>query len=233
MRTIEPHLLRAAVSAICPDVASRTEQHGMETNERLLWRELSTCLLSSQVPYELAVAAADSIDRSGILLDPSITDVTTTASAIEDILRTPLEVGGRRRSYRFYASKSVQLAKTRYAVRHDGESLVELINTFDDAATARTWFLRQAPGMGPKQASMFLRNVGFTYQLAVLDRHVLNYMAALKIDTSKVTGDLKWYYRCEHALQRHADAMGYPVGLMDWAIWIVMRVARKNSMVLP
>lgn len=232
MWTVEAHLLREAVRAICPDVASRTERDGMETDERLLWKELSSCLLSSQVPYELAVAAADAVDRSGILLDPSATNVDTTANEIERILRSPLQVDDRQRSYRFYTSKSSQLARTSHAVRHEGTTLQQLISGFDDAAIARTWFLQKAPGMGPKQASMFLRNVGFTYQLAVLDRHVLKYMSALKIETSKSPGGVKWYYRCEHELQRHAEAIGYPVGLLDWAIWIVMRVARKNSMVL-
>ncbi|WP_027579792.1 hypothetical protein [Bradyrhizobium sp. Ai1a-2] len=231
MKMIEPHLLREAVAAICPDVALRTEGQGTETDERLLWKELSCCLLSSQVPYELATAAAEAIHRSGVLLDPSV-EVEKTAEKIQLILRCPLEVAGRSRSYRFHVTKSNQLARTCHAVRNEAKSLQRLMDGFDSAAAARSWFLQRAPGMGPKQASMFLRNIGYTYQLAVLDRHVLNYMAALKIETAEGPGGVKWYYRCEHSLSRHAEAIGYPVGLLDWAIWIVMRVARKNSLVL-
>lgn len=80
---------------------------------------------------------------------------------------------------------------------------------------------------------MFLRNVGASYDLAVLDRHVLNYMAALGIGEAeaipKGIGTLRAYRRRETDLRDHALSFGYPVGLVDWAIWIVMRVARKNT----
>ncbi len=78
---------------------------------------------------------------------------------------------------------------------------------------------------------MFLRNTGFSYDLAVLDRHVLGYMAALGIgkETGRFISGLPQYRRQEAFLKSYADRLGSPVGLLDWAIWIVMRVAQSPN----
>lgn len=225
MNSIEPELLRAAVTAICPDVETRATGAALETNECKLWNELSTCLLSSQVPYELAVAAANAIEHSGVLLEPSKSDTQRTSEAIERVLGQSFEVNGRLRLYRFKRSRSVQLARTCHAVRDGYGALGSLVAGFEGDVAAREWFLKNAPGIGPKQASMFLRNIGYSYHLAVLDRHVLNYMLAIDLDVPEQTTRRDWYHLCEQSLKSHAETIGYRVGVVDWAIWIVMRVA--------
>lgn len=78
---------------------------------------------------------------------------------------------------------------------------------------------------------MFLRNCGVTYDLAILDRHVLNYMSAQGIYSgaqASISG-LSQYGRHEQRLRDHAREMDCPVGLLDWAIWIVMRVANRKQ----
>lgn len=225
MNLLEPELLRAAVTAICPDVETRASSAVLETNECKLWNEVSTCLLSSQVPYELAVAAANAVEHSGILLEPSKFDMQRTSEAIERVLGESFEINGRLRLYRFKKSRSIQLARTCHAIRDGYGALSSLVASFEGDETAREWFLKNAPGIGPKQASMFLRNIGYTYQLAVLDRHVLNYMLAIDLDVPEQTTRRDWYHLCEQSLRGHAEAIGYRVGVVDWAIWIVMRVA--------
>ena len=106
-----------------------------------------------------------------------------------------------------------------------------MINSFSNAAKGRDWLVNYAPGLGPKQASMFLRNVGISYELAILDRHVLNYMTALGIYSGKTLSisGLTQYRQYEIALREHARGLNCAVGMLDWAIWIVMRVANKNK----
>ena len=41
----------------------------------------------------------------------------------------------------------------------------------------------------------------------------------------------KEYLTNEELLIQYASGIGYPVGCVDWAIWIVMRVARKEGYV--
>ena len=47
-----------------------------------------------------------------------------------------------------------------------------------------------------------------------------------------IVSGLTGYMRREQALRSHAKDLGLSVGLMDWAIWIVMRVA-KNTIAEP
>ncbi len=221
--------LSNAVAAICPDILDRVRSDTNPRSERRLWWELSSCILSSQVPYPLAVAAANAIDEKKLLLNAQ-SDIENLMPQLVELLSTPLIVEGRSRKYRFPVARAQHLTATRATITSETGSLRELVNNFNCATEARTWFVEHVPGIGPKQASMFLRNAGVSYDLAILDRHVLNYMSRLGIysGTKHFISGLKQYQLHEDALCEHAQELDCPVGLLDWAIWIVMRVANRN-----
>ena len=227
MTTYSAEALSRAVAAVCPDIRLRIEE-GAVSDERHLWWELSCCILSSQVPYPLAIAAADAIEAHG-LLHQIEGDEAYLAERLYEVLSIPLDVEGKKRSYRFPKAKAGHLASTWAAVANAGGSLKALIS--GDVNQARAWLVAHACGIGPKQASMFLRNCGVTYDMAILDRHVLNYMTAQGIysgSEASISG-LSQYGRHEQRLRDHAIEMNCPVGLLDWAIWIVMRVANRKQ----
>jgi N-glycosylase/DNA lyase len=229
MNSYTPETLSRAVAAICPDIQSYVKK-SVIFDERKMWWELSCCILSSQVPYPLAVAAANAIDEHGYLYK-EICPHKPLVSRLIDVLGKPLSVENKMRSYRFPIARAHQLAATHSTVLRDATSLKALVSSFSNPAKGRDWLVKFAPGMGPKQASMFLRNVGVSYELAILDRHVLSYMSALGIYSGKsfsISG-LTQYSHHETALREHARELDCPVGLLDWAIWIVMRVANKNK----
>lgn len=217
-----PHRLQYAVAVLCPEIERRVQVNDRPRTEREHWRELSCCLLSSQVPYGLASAAADAIDDADLL-----TCARADQVALEAVLSSPLQVAGRTRRYRFPVARAAQLASTHRAVHAAARGLSALLDSFADAQQARGWFIEYAAGFGPKQASMFLRNAGYSYELAVLDRHVLNYMTVLGMQDggSHSMSSLARYHHCEAKLVRHASELGFRVGLLDWAVWIVMRAA--------
>lgn len=218
--------LRDAVLAICPDIQARVMARGDRSlQENQLWWELSCCVLSSQVPFGLAAAAATRICEAGILSDPSVRENGVLAAELIKLLSDPLPFAGGARRYRFPGSRARQLAQAWAVVEECGGSLPAILDAVGEAIDAREWLVHSVPGLGPKQASMFLRNVGISYDLAVLDRHVLGYMAAIGLceEAPKAVGSLPAYKRHETTLRIHAEGLGYPVGFVDWAIWIVMR----------
>jgi N-glycosylase/DNA lyase len=227
MTPFPSHRLEKAVASIYADIEQRVILQRPKCDERQLWWELSCCLLSSQVPFPLATAAADAIDRAEILFVESI-DSNDLARELADILESGLMVGGQHRRYRFPKARAFHLAQTCEAIRREAGSLAGLLADLNDALEAREWFVKHAPGIGPKQASMFLRNAGISYDLAILDRHVLRYMEDIGIaDESRAfISGLSQYRQWEIKLSSHAERMGFTVGLLDWAIWIVMRMAR-------
>jgi N-glycosylase/DNA lyase len=232
MNSYSPERLTRVVAAVCPEIEVRAKSD-LARNERSMWYELSCCILSSQVPFNLALAAADAIDAEGLLLKKSTTP-HHLRKKLKEVLTSRLSVNGRLRSYRFPFVRAEQLAQTYCCVRKSAASLGDLVENFKDACEARNWFVLNAPGIGPKQASMFLRNIGFTYDLAILDRHVLNYMTAVGIypERTPIVTSLAKYYLYENALRKHAHELNHPVGLLDWAIWIVMRVSNSREQVV-
>jgi N-glycosylase/DNA lyase len=92
---------------------------------------------------------------------------------------------------------------------------------------ARDSLVRIAVGIGPKQASLFLRNIGYAANLAILDSHVLRYMRWLGMVRSipRSLQSVRAYEVLEAKLVAYASAIGYPLKFIDEAIWIVMRVA--------
>lgn len=198
-----------------------------QEGERALWFELSCCILSSQVPYELAFSAARRLDDSGILLDTRAKEETLVATML-DLLSLPLRLGTSQRRYRFPMARAHQLATVRLRVSDRYGSLLNLLHHPSSPVELRARLIQDLPGVGPKQASMFLRNAGVTYDLAVLDRHVLRYMsmAGLAADDVLKSAPLRSYEIAEDCLRAHARWLRVPVGILDWAIWIVMRAAR-------
>jgi N-glycosylase/DNA lyase len=228
MTTLAPDVLMQTVKLIAAEVEARTRsKEQCHREERDLWIELSCCILSSQVPYSMAVAAAGRLDGEGILYASEQPNSRTIEWKIANILSKPLDVGGRSRRYRFPNARAAQIANACAEIRLESTTISQLLKSQEDVVLLRKWLVERISGLGPKQASMFLRNVGISYQVAVIDRHVLTYMKVTELcsDSLQAPTRLSEYEKLECQLRLHAHDMGYAVGILDWAIWIVMRAA--------
>lgn len=225
-----PERIRHAVGVVGAQIDRQLSADPSEPwSETRLWTELACCVLSSQVPYEMAQAAAVRLEASGLLLNEGVAPHDLEV-ALAELLRRPFDIGGASRRYRFPDSRAHQLTATVVKVRREAKGLSNLLASFDDIETARGWFVANAKGLGPKQASMFLRNVGLTYDLAVLDRHLINYMMMMGLTADpKPMRRMADYRRDEIVLRDHAASFGLSVGFLDWAVWIVMRVANGKA----
>lgn len=229
MTIISAESVQHAVLAVCPDIAVDAPRWRRKVahDDRTLWRQFMNCLLSSQVKYELACAAALEIENAGILASAT---PETLAADLRAILARPFRADGRMGRYRFYNTKASQLARSWTIIQAEG-GLAQLVDTFEDGHSARRWLVQRAPGLGFKQASMFLRDIGFGYDLAVLDRHTLDYMALVGLSAAgrRSVSSSNLYLVLENRLREHARELGYSVGHLDRAIWIVMRVRAQMS----
>ncbi|MFP3225543.1 MAG: N-glycosylase/DNA lyase [Sulfolobaceae archaeon] len=116
--------------------------------------------------------------------------------------------------YRFYNLKSKYLteAKSLYG------SLKKIIKPLADRDQweAREFLVNKVNGIGYKEASHFLRNVGYL-DLAIIDRHVLRFI-------TDIVGDIKLrkrrdYFLVEGLLRSIADGLNIQVGLLDLFIF--------------
>lgn len=231
MIDVSPIRLEMAVSSIASEIAGQLSSAPKTRPEECgLWAELSCCVLSSQVPYELARAASQRIMDSGSLCGgDGLPKRDVLRAQLISLLLPPVTVAGTMRRYRFPYRRADQIASTFWLVHDKFGSLSELLNHDDDAVSVRLWMVKNMDGVGPKQASMFLRNAAVSYDLAIIDTHVCQYMRVIGLGEGDLNvATIREYEKSEAKLRAYArTAMGCPVGVLDWAIWIVMRAASK------
>lgn len=78
---------------------------------------------------------------------------------------------------------------------------------------------------------MFLRNIGYSADLAVLDTHVLRYMRWMGLTdrAEPYVQNLKTYEDLEHVFRDHVRDLGFAVGDYDLAVWVTMRAFRNEA----
>jgi N-glycosylase/DNA lyase len=82
-------------------------------------------------------------------------------------------------------------------------------------------------GFGYKEASHFLRNIGFSDNLAILDRHILNGLYEYEvIDFVPKRLSKRLYINIENKMRDFAMSIGIPMLYLDFIFWY-----RKTSFV--
>lgn len=94
------------------------------------------------------------------------------------------------------------------------------INEFDDVYNARDWLVQNVKGMGYKEASHFLRNIGFGEELAILDRHILKNLNSLEV-IEEIPRSLpkKKYFEIEKKMKKFSEKVKIPMSHLDLVLW--------------
>ncbi len=119
---------------------------------------------------------------------------------------------------RFKNKKAEYLVAARERFGNGG--LRDTVASFGTEQEARAWFADTIKGMGYKEASHFLRNIGKGGTLAILDRHILRSLAkAQAIPVEPRSLGPKAYCEIEDRMQGLATVLGIPLGQLDLVIW--------------
>jgi len=179
--------------------------------------ELTVCLLGGYgIPAEVGLAAFDRLKDEGI-----IRALSADCILLEQLLREPLNVGGRSVRYRFWRQKARYLAAA-YAV------LQETNLPMQDAVLLRNT-LMQIPGIGSKTASWIVRNWLGSNEVAILDIHIVRagMLARVFSPTDCVT---RHYLKMERRFVAFASAVLVPTSDLDALIWATMRTTPRLVM---
>lgn len=230
IHSVMRHRLDSTIRVLCPliedKIKSRVTSRWCEYDLR---KELVGCIMGSQVRHEMAVAATENLEHAGLLDDDCWIDFEDKGfeCCVLEVLAGQANDLPHRGSYRFPKARSRQLAQVRNALAR--MPLDARLSGGKSAKYLRKNLVADITGLGPKQASMFLRNIGKSYDLAILDTHVLRFMdmqALLPIEQARIN-TVKGYEIAESIAVDYAEGLGYPAGYLDWAIWATMKAARE------
>lgn len=126
-----------------------------EKGEKQWFSELCFCILTANSKAETAIRIQEKLGAKGF------------CNASEAKVRNCIKGEG----HRFHNNKARFIVEARKHL--NVKEIVEKIAGEKGEHEAREWLVKNVKGLGYKEASHFLRNVGFK-NLAILDRHILN-----------------------------------------------------------
>ncbi|MBN1396586.1 MAG: DNA lyase [Bacteroidetes bacterium] len=117
---------------------------------------------------------------------------------------------------RFHKAKTRCLLNLKEQYGKIGKKLSEPVPALD----LRDWLVMNVIGLGYKEATHFLRNIGKNDGLAILDRHILRILKQLEIiDSVPKSISKKQYLEIEHLFKEFADNVGIVLDELDLVFW--------------
>ncbi len=170
-------------------------------DEKAWFSELCFCILTAQSSALKAIKIQEEVQEAGFL--------TYSQEELKSILR--------RHSHRFHNKKASYIVEAR---KHADikKTLTILHSGSIDAIKARTYIAQNVKGIGLKEASHFLRNVGFS-NVAIIDRHIIRFLVRYNvIDKAPKNITSHDYFKLENALKKYE----IPLDRLDLMIWCHM-----------
>lgn len=169
-----------------------------------IWEEMVYCFFTGGCSAKMGLRAVAAV---GDLLSDG--DQQELACALSGVHRYP-------------NARSRYIVQSREFLReHCGMRLREKLDSFASSEERRDWLVaeKRIKGLGYKEASHFLRNIGFS-GYAILDKHVLRCLHELKIiDDVKPPNTRSRYLTVEKKLKQFADAVRIDFDELDLVLW--------------
>src|SRR6266849_10441003 len=176
----------------------------MQWKDEEVFAELCFCLLTPQSSAKVCWEAVTTLKRQTLLLKGKPSD-------LEPFLK----------SVRFSESKAKYIVEARDMFSNGGKlRLKSRISSFYNPFELREWLVENVKGLGYKEASHFLRNIGLGEAFAILDRHILrnlNRLGVIPEIPASITK--KRYLEIEEKLRRFATEAGIPLADLDLLFW--------------
>ncbi|GBC70294.1 putative N-glycosylase/DNA lyase [Candidatus Calditenuaceae archaeon HR02] len=172
-----------------------------KSNGGRLFEELVFCILTPQSSARRADSAVRELSERGLLERGRIREIYSVL---------------RRWGVRFPARKAQYIVLNRRKLRY-GRGLQRILGA--DARATREVLVRKVLGMGYKEASHFLRNIGYE-GLAIIDRHVLRGLVKIGVLNQGLdVSNRKRYLLVEERFMEAARIVSVPPEALDLLLW--------------
>ena len=186
-------------SPIKKDVDSRIKElKKIRTNKNnAIFKELCFCLLTANYDAAKAIRIQNSIGDGFLTLSQ-----TDLASKLKEL------------GYRFPNVRSKYIVEARV---HQSE-LIRLLESTHTEHYIREWLVNNVKGLGFKESSHFLRNIGCT-QCAIIDFHIVDILVAHKIIKKPKALNKKVYLDIEKQLRNIGKKVNLNMSELDFYLW--------------
>lgn len=122
---------------------------------------------------------------------------------------------------RFHNTKAKNIVEARKIFMKEKKiSIKPVISKFKDSKETREWLVGNIRGLGYKEASHFLRNIGKGEELAILDRHILKNLVTFGV-IKEVPDSLSKnkYLEIEEKMKEFSRKIKLPMAHLDLLLW--------------
>ena len=174
-----------------------------------IFEELCFCIFTANTSAEMGLKAVDAVRN--VLVNGTANDMTRRLEGI----------------YRFPNIRASFIVDARNYLKNSiNFKIKDKIKSFNDSNELRKFFVKNIKGIGYKEASHFLRNIGFR-GYAILDKHIMNSMYEFNVLNKNIKLTPKNYLEIEQKFKDFAKDVGIDMDELDLLLW-----SRKNGRIL-
>jgi len=176
-----------------------------DAGEESLFSELCFCIMTANANALLCDVAHKELCAKGLFFEGN-------AEEIKPHLR------GRAR---FHNKKADYIVGARNVLTRDGRINVRGRLDPADVIATREWLVEHIKGLGYKETSHFLRNIGLGSNIAILDRHILRNLKKYGVIRAipDSVGSRKAYLTIEEKMRAFSYRIGIPMDELDLLFW--------------
>lgn len=180
-------------------------------NDKRLFAELAFCICTPQTKARSGAAAIIDLYNHNLLFKGS-------EESIANILIKHVRFHNMK-ARNIVLARKLYFPKEKFILR---ERIDDAIKN-DSIVSLRNELAKEVKGYGLKEASHFLRNIGFGQKIAILDRNIMRVMSKLDIlpesMTPKTSLTKNNYMSCESNLVEYSKKEKIPMEYLDFVFW--------------
>jgi N-glycosylase/DNA lyase len=168
-----------------------------EQPSREIFKELCFCILCANYNAERSIKIQEDIDEGFLNLQ-----------------KTKLAQRLRQLGYRYPETRARYIVEARTYK----DSLKEILNSFTSETELREWLAKNVTGLGFKESSHIMRNLGYT-SVSIIDFHILDILERYGLIKKPKTLTKTKYLEIENTLRAVAGSAGLNLGELDLYLW--------------
>jgi len=198
-----------------------------DKNDEEIFTELAFCILTPQSRAKLCWDAIVKLREKDLLLKGNAEQIRQGLSGVRFKNKKAKYIVKARKL--FMTQNRIKAIPSHHPLVKGGRgdfkvnnnvSLKPILSKFVDVYECRDWLEKNINGLGYKEASHFLRNIGFGEKIAILDRHILRNLKEIGIieEIPKYL-NRSGYSRIEKNMIEFSKQINIPPSHLDLLLW--------------